>query len=97
MWLTATSIAQPNACTQTWTVTGNATIVADPGTFGVVPIINASGNATKLVVTTPVANLGSLALTGGAILDVQQNIVNVGNTTADPVSMLAYRFGVATL
>ena len=65
---------------------GNATIVADPGTFGDVPIISASGNTSEVSVNTPTANIGSLSLTSGATLNVQSNIVNIGNTTADPVS-----------
>ena len=92
-WLSATSIATWNAGTQTLTVTGNTTIIADPGTFGVTPIINA-GNASHLAVATPVANLGSLSLSGNATLDVQQNLVNLSNPTADPVSTIqGYVFG----
>ena len=65
-WLSATSVATWNTGTQTLTVTGNATFIANPSTFSVVPIINASGNTSKLVVNTATANLGSLSLTSGA-------------------------------
>ena len=76
------------------TVTGNATITADPGTFGNAPIVTANGNTSHLVVTASVANLGSLTLTGNATLDVQQNIVNLSNTALDPVSTIqGYVFG----
>jgi len=81
-----------NSSTQTFTIaSGNVTINADPGASSNSPIINAGGNASIVVNTGgngSTVNLGSLTLTGNATLDVQNNIVLVANTTADPVSTI---------
>jgi len=91
-WLGTGSAATWNAGTQTLTInSGNVTINADPGALGDVPNIIASGNANVVVNTGgngAEVNLGSLTLAGNATLDVQNNVVLVGNTAADPVSTI---------
>jgi subtilase family serine protease len=66
-WLSTTSIATWNATTHTLTVTGAASIIADPGTDE--PIINASGAAAVLTLDPTSGtdiHIGGLSLTNGA-------------------------------
>jgi len=86
-----------NVTTQTLTLTGNAAITDDPSNWGDAPNIVASGNASLIINTGGIGmtvNLSSLTVTGNATLDVQNNIVLVTNTTADPASTIqSYIFG----
>jgi hypothetical protein len=71
-WLNSDGAASWNASTATLTVTGSATIIADPGADE--PNIVASGTAAKLTIapaTGPAdVHLGGITLSGGATLTV---------------------------
>jgi endonuclease/exonuclease/phosphatase family metal-dependent hydrolase len=70
-WLSPSSAATWNAGTQTLTVTGAATIIADPGADS--PQIVANGSAAVLTIqpaTVGFVNLGGITLTNGASIIV---------------------------
>jgi hypothetical protein len=70
-WLSPSSDATWNASTDTLTVTGAATIIADPGTAS--PKIVANGSAAVLTIqpaTVGFVNLGGITLTNGASIIV---------------------------
>ncbi|MDR3659722.1 MAG: hypothetical protein P4L86_04815, partial [Mycobacterium sp.] len=78
-WVAPGSAATWNAGTKTLTVTGAATIIADPGTDS--PNIVASGSAAQLTIqpaTVGEVNLGGITLTNGASITVPS--VGVGRT-----------------
>jgi len=79
-WLSFTSAVTWNASTHTLAVIGNASITADPSTYGVTPII-AAGNGSQMVLDTPLVHIGGLSLQSGATLDIASNtlFINYGN------------------
>jgi hypothetical protein len=73
-WLASNSAATWNSTTHTLTVTGAATIIADPGSDE--PMIVASGSAAQLAITPAIADVdihvGGITLSNGAGIDVTQ-------------------------
>jgi hypothetical protein len=70
-WLSTTSQATWNTATQVLTVTGAATIIADPG--GAEPIVQASGTAAQITINPAsgqLIHLGGLSLVDGATATV---------------------------
>jgi len=93
-WLDPTSAAVWNAGTQTLTVTGRATITANPAVLHDVPVIDGDGSVSHLVVNFSLVTIGGLSLANGATVDVRQNTVNMSDATLDAVSVIqGYIFG----
>jgi hypothetical protein len=73
-WLASNSAATWNSTTHTLTVTGAATIIADPGSDE--PMIVASGSAAQLAITPALADVdihvGGITLSNGAGINVTQ-------------------------
>jgi hypothetical protein len=70
-WLSAGSSATWNSSSHALSITGPATIIADPGSAE--PVITQSGSATQLLVmpgTDSIVHVGSLSLTNGATAKV---------------------------